>query len=138
MMILISMPLLAILGVSLNLAFPTAMTQPDWALALLLASLLAHRNNWIWVLPCALLHDLVLYWSIGSMVVLMGVIPLAMIYLDQHLGAGLPQRVVLMLVAVWSLLSLGWSVQACVLTMCLCVPVWHILTRQYEQQEQAA
>ena len=39
MIIAIIIPLLALLGISLNLAFSSAMTQPDWALALLLASL---------------------------------------------------------------------------------------------------
>jgi len=136
MMINITMPLLALVGISLNLAFPIAMTQPDWAVALLLASLLAHRHNWLWVLPCALIHDLVLYWSIGSITIMMSLIPLAMIYLDQHLGAGLPQRIALMLLIVLVLPSLGWSMQTAVLTMCLCMPVWYLLTKQYEKHEQ--
>jgi len=134
MMVAIIMPVLALLGISLNLAFSNTMTQPDWALALLLASLLAHRHNWLWVLPCALIHDLVLYWSLGPVLIIMAIIPLAMIYLDQHLGAGLPQRVILMLVGLLALPAWGWSLQACFLTLCLCVPVWHVLTRQYEQQ----
>ncbi len=134
MIIAIIIPLLALLGISLNLAFSSAMTQPDWALALLLASLLAHRHNWVWVLPCALIHDLVLYWALGPMVIIMAMMPLAMIYLDQHLGSGLPQRVVLMLVGLLVLPALGGSLQAWLLTLCLCVPVWHVLTRQYEQQ----
>jgi len=134
MIINIIIPVLALFGISLNLAFSNTMSQPDWALALLLASLLAHRNNWIWVLPFVLIHDLVLYWSLGPMLVIMALMPLAMIYLDQHLGAGLPQRVVLMLVVLAVLPLLGWSLQAWFLTLCLCVPVWHVLTRQYEQQ----
>ncbi len=134
MMIITIIPLLALLGISLNLAFSSTMSQPDWALALLLASLLAHRNNWIWVLPCALIHDLILYWSLGTIALMMAIIPLAMIYLDQHLGAGLPQRIALMLVATLALPALGWDLQASALTLCLCVPVWHLLTRQYAQQ----
>jgi len=133
MIIAIMMPVLVLLGISLNLAFSNAMTQPDWALALLLASLLAHRNNWVWVIPCALVHDLVLYWSLGPVLIMMAIMPMVMIYLDQHLGAGLPQRVALMLAAVLVLAVWGWSLQACLLTLCLCVPVWHVLTRQYEQ-----
>ncbi|MDQ6970879.1 MAG: hypothetical protein Q9M16_10250 [Mariprofundus sp.] len=134
MIINIIIPVLALFGISLNLAFSNTMSQPDWALALLLASLLAHRHNWIWVLPFVLIHDLVLYWSLGPMLIIMALMPLAMIYLDQHLGAGLPQRVVLMLVVLAVLPLLGWSLQAWFLTLCLCVPVWHVLTRQYEQQ----
>ena len=134
MIIATIIPLLAMLGISLNLAFANALSQPDWALALLLASLLAHRNNWLWVLPCVLIHDLILYWSFGSIVLIMAMIPLAMIYLDHHLGAGLPQRVVLMLAAIVALPTLGWSLQACLLTLCLCIPIWYVLTRQYAQQ----
>jgi len=134
MIIITIIPLLALLGISLNLAFSTTMSQPDWALALLLASLLAHRNNWLWVLPCALIHDLILYWSFGTMALIMAMIPLAMIYLDHHLGAGLPQRIALMLAAILALPALGWDMQAAVLTLCLCVPVWHLLTRKYAQQ----
>jgi len=134
MIISIIIPIFALLGISLNLAFSNTMTQPDWALALLLASLLAHRNSWVWVLPCVLIHDLVLYWSFGINVIIMAIIPLAMIYLDQRLGAGLPQRLALMLVALLALPTLGWSLQACALTLCLCIPIWHTLTRRYEQQ----
>jgi len=134
MIIVTVIPLLALLGISLNMAFSTAMSQPDWALALLLASLLAHRNNWLWVLPCALIHDLILYWSFGTIALMMAIIPLAMIYLDHHLGAGLPQRIVLMLAAILTLPALGWDMQAALLTLCLCVPVWHLLTRQYARQ----
>ncbi|MFQ5345000.1 MAG: hypothetical protein ACE5DZ_03460 [Mariprofundus sp.] len=134
-MIAIIIPILSLLGLSLNLAFSSALIQPDWALALLLASLLAHRHNWVWVLPCILIHDVVLYWSLGIGFLMLALVPLAMIYLDQHLGAGLPQRLLLMLVTVLALLQPGWGLQACLLTLCLCVPVWHLLTRQYAQQE---
>ncbi|MFQ5519160.1 MAG: hypothetical protein ACE5E3_04070, partial [Mariprofundus sp.] len=99
-MIAIIIPLLALFGISLNLAFSSSLTQPDWALALLLASLLAHRNNWVWVLPCILIHDVLLYWSFGISFIIVAMIPLAMIYLDQHLGAGIPQRLLLLTVAV--------------------------------------
>ncbi len=133
-MIAVTIALLALLGISLNLAFSSVLMQPDWALALLLASLLAHRHNWVWVLPGVLIHDVVLYWSFSLSFIIMALFPLAMIYLDQHLGAGLPQRLALMLVAVFSLLWSGWGLPACLLTLCLCIPVWHLLTRQYAQQ----
>ncbi|MDQ6996382.1 MAG: hypothetical protein Q9M82_02850 [Mariprofundus sp.] len=134
-MIAIMIAVLALLGISLNLAFAGTLMQPDWALALLLASLLAHRHNWVWVLPGALIHDVVLYWSFSLSFIIMALLPLAMIYLDQHLGAGLPQRLVLMLAAVLlSLLWPGWGLPASLLTLCLCIPIWHVLTRQYAQQ----
>jgi len=133
-MIAIAMILLALLGISFNLAFTGTLIQPDWALALLLASLLAHRQNWLWVLPVALMHDVILYWSFNIYFIIMALLPLGMIYLDKHLGAGLPQRLILMLIAGLSLLWTGWALSACLLTLCLCVPVWHILTRQYAQQ----
>ncbi len=133
-MIAVTIGVLALLGVSLNLAFANVLTQPDWALALLLASLLAHRHNWVWVLPGVLIHDVVLYWSFSLSFIIMALLPLAMIYLDQHLGAGLPQRLVLMLVAVLSLLWPGWGLSAILLSLCLCIPVWYLLTRQYAQQ----
>ena len=134
MMIAITVSAFALIGINLNLAFSGAMQQPDWALALLLASLLARRLNWMWVLPGVLLHDIVLYWSFESSLIVMALVPLAMIYLDRHLGAGLPQRILLMLVTVFSLLQPGWSLMACLLTLCLCVPVWYVLTRIYAQQ----
>jgi hypothetical protein len=126
--------ILAFLGISMNLAFSSSLTQPDWALALLLASLLAHRHNWIWVLPGALFHDVALYWTFSATLPALAVIPFAMIYFDQHLGAGLPQRLVLMLLAVLLLLPWGWGMQAGLLTLCLCIPAWHLLTRQYAQK----
>jgi len=133
-MIAITIVLLSLLGISLNLAFSSTLMQPDWALALLLASLLAHRHNWVWVLPCVLVHDVVLYWSFSLSFIIMALLPLAMIYLDQHLGVGLPQRLALMLAAVLSLLWPDWGLPAVLLTLCLCIPLWHLLTRQYAQQ----
>jgi len=133
-MIAVTIILFALLGISLNLAFAGVLMQPDWALALLLASLLAHRHNWMWVLPAVLLHDIIFYGAININFIIMGILPPAMIYLDQHLGAGLPQRLLLMLAAVLTLLWPGWGISACLLTLCMCIPVWHLLTRQYAQQ----
>ena len=133
-MIAVSVSLVALLGMCLNLAFSASFTQPDWALAVLLAAPLAHRHNWLWVLPCTFLHDLVLHWSFGSSFIVMALIPLAMIYLDQHLGAGIPQRVVIMLAAILSLAGWGWAMPALILTLCLCVPVWYLLTGLYAHE----
>jgi len=133
-MIAVAIAVLTVIGISLNLAFASVLIQPDWALALLLASLLAHRHNWVWVMPAVLVHDVALYWSFSLSFVVMAGLPLAMIYLDQHLGSGLPQRLALLLLVVLTLLWPGWQWSACLLTLCLCIPVWHLLTRRYAQQ----
>ncbi|EAU53667.1 hypothetical protein [Mariprofundus ferrooxydans] len=133
-MITLTVLLLALLGLNMNMAFSSSLIQPDWALALLLASLLAKRHNWFWVLPAILLHDVTFYWSLATVFMVVAMIPLAMIYLDQHLGAGLPQRLVLLVLALLAMMADGWTLQACLLTLCLCIPVWHLLTRQYAQQ----
>ncbi len=123
--------LLAWLGSSFNLAFASSMVQPDWALALLLGSLLAHRANWVWVLPGVAVHDLMLHWSLWACLPAASMIPLALIYLDEHLGAGLPQRMLLLFLATGSMVVWGWSLAAWLLTACLAVSIWYVLTKQY-------
>jgi len=134
-MIALVVGLSAFLGMSLNLAFSASLTQPDWSLALLLAAMLAHRKNWLWVLPCTLMHDLMLHWSVGISFIIMALIPFAMIYLDQSLGPGIPQRVLLLMIAVTlSLTEWGWGLQTVLLTLCLCVPLWYMLTGLYAKK----
>ncbi|TLS66969.1 hypothetical protein FE236_04140 [Mariprofundus erugo] len=125
--------LFALLGLNMNMAFSSSLMQPDWALALLLASLVAQRHNWLWVLPLVMLHDAVLYWSLETSFVVFAIIPFAMIYFDQHLGPGLPQRLLLVLLVLLAMFYDGWSADSCLLTLCLCVPVWHLLARRYAQ-----
>ncbi len=132
-MIPLLISLAALLGINLNLAFSHSLTQPDWAAGALLAALLAHRHNWRWVLPMLCLHDIALYWSLSATLPAMALIPLAMIYFDQHLGVGLPQRLLLLLLAVVTLLLPGWSLPAMLLTLCGTVPLWYLLTRHYAQ-----
>ena len=123
--------LLAWLGSSFNLAFASSMVQPDWALALLLGSLLAHRANWVWVLPGIAMHDLIFHWSLWVCLPIAAAIPLVLIYLDEHLGVGLPQRLFMLLLVTMMLLPWGWSVQAWLLTVGLTVPAWFVLRKQY-------
>jgi len=132
-MIAIIVCLAAMVGLSLNLAFSVSLQQPDWALALLLAALLAQRHNWVWVLPMMMLHDVILHWSFGATLIGMAAIPVAMIYFDQHLGAGLPQRLALMIMAALTLTIQDWAWGAAILTALLCVPLWYLLTRRYAQ-----
>ena len=122
------------MGITLNLAFSSMLIQPDWAWAILLAAVLAHRRNWLWVLPAALMHEWMLYWSIGSGVFLLALIPLAMIYFDRRLGPGLPQRMLLMVVALSALLLRGVDGQVLLLTLLLVVPCWHVMAGFYAKQ----
>jgi len=122
---------LAWLGGCLNLAFSSTMIQPDWALALLLGSLLAHRGNWIWVLPGVALHDLMLHWSPWVCLPLVAAIPPVLIYLDDRLGAGLPQRMVLLLMAIFVLAPWGWGFAELLLTATLSVSIWYFAAKQY-------
>lgn len=133
-MIAITITLLSLIGIALNLSFSGSLLQPDWSLALLLASLLAHRHNWVWVIPAMLVHDLTFYWSFQSSFIVISLLPALMIYLDRHLGVALPQRVVLMFAAALSMLWPGWEPSAALLTICLAVPTWHVMTRIYAQQ----
>lgn len=132
-MIALAVSLAAMVGLSFNLAFSNSLQQPDWAMALLLAALLAHRHNWVWVLPMMMVHDAMLHWSFGVTLIAMAVVPIGMIYFDQHLGPGLPQRVALMILAVLALPLRDWAVADMVLTALCCVPVWYLLTRRYAQ-----
>ncbi len=122
---------LAWLGASFNLAFAGAMVQPDWALSILLGSLLAHRGNWVWVIPGVAMHDLMLHWSLTVCLPVVALMPLLLIYLDERLGPGLPQRLVLMFLATGPLLLAGWGIAAWLLTVCLSVAAWYGLTQRY-------
>ncbi len=121
----------AIAGLALNLAFTPAMTQPDWALALLTAAILVHRHNWVWALPATALHDLTLHWSAGATLPALAIIPPAMIWLDSMLGAGLPQRLLLAAIACLMLPANGWPWQAALLTFLLCLVAWSRLAPRY-------
>ncbi len=123
--------LAALAGLALNLAFTPAMTQPDWALALLTAAMLVHRRNWIWALPAAAIHDLTLHWSAGASLPVLLLIPPAMIWLDGTLGAGLPQRLLLAALACLTLPVNGWPWPAAALTFLLCLVAWHRLAPRY-------
>jgi len=124
---------LSAVGMALNLAFAQILPQPDWSLALLLAALLAHRGTWIWVLPGTFIHDAVLYWSVWGCLPFMALIPLLLPHVDYRLGPGLPQRVLMLMVATLPMLSQNWSIGAWLMTLGLCLPVWFVLAQKYEQ-----
>ncbi|MDX8402477.1 MAG: hypothetical protein R8K47_07595 [Mariprofundaceae bacterium] len=118
-------------GLTLNLAFSSTLIQPDWALALLAATLLVHRGNWPWVLPAGAIHDLILHGEPGVSFLMLALMPTATIWLDAVLGAGLPQRLLLAASACLSLPLEGWSWTAAPLTFLLCLVAWHRLAARY-------
>lgn len=126
--------LLAALGMACNLAFAQLVLQPDWALALLLGAMLAHRGVWWWVLPMAMAHDLVMYRSIWGLAPWTLLLPWLMAHLDFRLGPGLPQRMIFMLLALVPVLYFHWSVEAWLLTALAVVPIWHHLADHYAQR----
>jgi len=124
---------LAFAGLGLSLA-TGGIPQPDWALALLLATLLTRRNTWPWVLPALLIHDLVLYWSVWGVFPLACLLPYSMAHLDAELGAGLPQRLVLMGLLTVPMLWHGAGAAQWLLTVALCIPVWRLMAQLHEHQ----
>lgn len=123
----------AVVGIGLNLSLTGSAMQPDWALALLLATLLARRNSWPWVLPCILVHDLALYWSPMGTFPFAVLAPFLLASSDAQLGPALPQRIAVMAFVSLGLLWQGEAATAWLLTLMLCVPAWYGLTRVYER-----
>jgi len=107
--------------------------QPDWSAALLLASLLAQRSNWPWVLPGVWLHDLMLHWSSLICLPVIAFLPWLLTQADVRLGAGLPQRIILMIIGLLPLLWNGWAFPQWLLTLMLCIFVWHFIAKAYAQ-----
>jgi hypothetical protein len=123
--------LLCIAGITCNLAFSGLAVQPDWSLALLVASVLAHRGNWTWALPGAFLHDLALQWSVWMIVPFLALTPALMAMLDFQAGPGLPQRLLVLMITTIPLLYWGWGFDTWLLTVLLCLSVWYILARRH-------
>lgn len=124
---------LSLLGILLNLSLAGVWVLPDWSAALLLAAILAHRGNWVWVIPAFWVHDLSLHWSATVWLPFMILFPLLLTYIDMRIGAALPQRVVLMLAASTALLLAGWGAAAWLLTLLLCICIWYALSNLYAQ-----
>ncbi len=126
--------LLAISGLALNLAAGGAGAQPDWSLALFAAPLLARRHAWPWTLPGLLIHDLALYWSPWGAFPLACLYPWAIARLDAQIGAGLPQRLAMMMILTMPMLGHGWTFSSWLLTMACCAPIWHGLVEAIEHE----
>jgi hypothetical protein len=117
--------LLVFVGLCLNWLIPVTIEQPDWAFALLLGALLAQWRYIWWVLPLACLHDLTLYWTLWPSIFVWLSLPLLLIWLDALAGPGVPQRLLLLLLAHSVLLSFGWSLPSLILTLLLSVWCWY-------------
>lgn len=124
---------LSLTGLALSLA-TGGILQPDWSLALLLATLLAQRGTWWWVLPALLLHDLALYWTPWGVFPLACLLPGILVKLDEEIGPGLPQRLVMLLFVSMPMLMHGSGTMQWILTLMLCIPIWHLLVRIYDRQ----
>jgi len=126
--------LLAALGLACNLVFAQLLVQPDWASAVLLGAMLAHRGVWWWVLPAAVVHDLAFYQHVLGLVPWALLLPWFMAHLDFRLGPGLPQRLLFMLFALMPMLYDHWSAAAWLLTALAVIPFWHYLAAYYAQR----
>ncbi|MDQ6967129.1 MAG: hypothetical protein Q9M14_00420 [Mariprofundaceae bacterium] len=122
-----------LIGIIFNLGFSGVLLQPDWSLALLLAALLAHRGNWLWVALATGIHDLILYWSIFISLPWILLTPIIITWSDAQIGPSLLQRFFSMLLVTTSLFFAGWSFVSCLLTLLLCLVFWHLITRLYVQ-----
>jgi len=122
-----------LIGIILNLGFSGVFLQPDWSLALLMAALLAHRGNWLWVSLATGVHDLILHWSLLTSLPWILLSPIIIAWSDAQIGPSLLQRSFAMLMVTTSLYFAGWSIAACLLTLLLCLILWHFIARFYVQ-----
>jgi len=125
--------LLSLLGIMLNLSLAGLVIQPDWSVAFLLAALLAQRGNWTWVVPGVWVHDLTLHWSSLVCLPMVAFLPVVLAQTDARLGAGLPQRIILMVAALLPLLWNGWAWSHWLLTLMLTLVSWHFIAKTYAQ-----
>ncbi len=126
--------IIALLGMALNLAFSHVLVQPDWALAILTGTVLAHRGAWLWAAPLASVHDLLFFDSLWGLLPVVLVVPLALPYLDFHLGPALPQRFVFMLLALAPMIMFGVPLASCMLTAACLIPFWHFMAGYYARR----
>ncbi len=124
---------LAVIGMGLSLA-TGGILQPDWSLAILLGALLARRGTWLWVLPALLIHDLALYWTPWGVFPLACLLPALLQWFDAQLGPGLPQRMGMLILVSMPMLVYDAGLIQWLLTLLLCIPVWHLLVHMYDSQ----
>ncbi|MDQ6975320.1 MAG: hypothetical protein Q9M22_02010 [Mariprofundaceae bacterium] len=121
-----------LLGLWLNWLVPVKFYQPDWVFALLLGALLAQWRYAWWVFFVACVHDFIFYWTLWPGILLWLSLPLLLIWMDDVAGAGLPQRLLLLVLACSLLLWQGWSLESTLLTLLLAVCCWYQWVRVNE------
>jgi len=125
--------ILAATGLALSLA-TGGILQPDWSLAVLLGALLARHSIWPWILPALLVHDLALYWTPWGVFPLACLLPVIVQRMDAQIGPGLPQRMAMLLIVSLPMLGYGAGLMQWILTLLLCMPIWHVLARVYDSR----
>ncbi|MDQ6951790.1 MAG: hypothetical protein Q9M26_09005 [Mariprofundales bacterium] len=115
-------------GMLFNLTLDAVAYQPDWGAALLIAAVAAKRGRWPWVLPLLMIHDMVLYWVPWPWCAMMTVLGLILvIWCDVHLGTALPQRVLLIVIALLPMTWQRWPGPDIVLTLLLTITLWYLV-----------
>ncbi len=116
-------------GLCFSLGLAGHIVQPDWSLALLTAALLSYRSGWPWLIPGVVAHDVSLYWTVWGALPLAAAIPYLLLQIDRELGTALMWRAILMGVVCLPILWLGSGFMQWLMTLMLCVPLWHALTK---------
>jgi len=122
---------LSIAGLCLSLGLAGHIDQPDWSLALLIAALFAYPGNWPWLIPGFFAHDVILYWTVWGTLPLAAVTPYLLQQSDREISTVLMRRFILMAATCLPLLWLGAGFAQWLLTILLCVPLWHWLRKTH-------
>ncbi|MDX8404474.1 MAG: hypothetical protein R8K54_08745, partial [Mariprofundaceae bacterium] len=77
--------------------------------------------------------DVALHWSSLVCLPVILLLPWLLAQTDTRLGAGLPQRIVLMIIGLLPLLWAGWAISQWLLTLLLCIFTWHLIAKAYAQ-----
>ncbi|MDX8390931.1 MAG: hypothetical protein R8M38_10645 [Mariprofundaceae bacterium] len=128
----ITVLILAFAGLLISLHFGGIISQPDWALASLLAAALVKRKSWPWVLPGVMLHDLALFWSPLVTLPFFLLLSPVLYHLDERLGEALPQRMLALVVVTTPLLWHQMGVEQFLLTIMLAIPLWHLFANVHQ------
>ena len=76
----------------------------------------------------------VMYWSPWGAFPLACLLPLFVKNMDAQVGPGLPQRLSSLLLVSLPMLNFGAGLAQWLLTLLLCIPLWHIVARMYDRR----